>query len=381
MRRQLAHLTAALAAAIGSLGLVAGAALAAGSDTVSVATVTTPLTSIPTTSTPTTSTPTTSTPTTTTPTTPTTTPTTTTPPTPAPKPAVKGKATLYLVGTFTVGRSAVTVPKRTVQVEGYVRPYVAGQTVEVKSFVGRRLFKTDHLRVKPSANHAVGRFTETLQSPAAGVVRVEVTHTRTAQMLGFFAERAFSALDTNVGFGASGTFVTLIQQRLAALHVYVPQTGVYDTQTGLALDAYHRLLGWGEGNQSVDAKTVAALLDGQGVFHVRYPGNGTHAEGDLSDQVLALINGSKVYRLYPISSGKPSTPTILGNFRVYYRVPGYLPDGMYFSSFFYSGYAIHGYDPAPDYPASHGCMRLPIIDAIGVFDWLNYGDWVDVYYT
>jgi len=275
----------------------------------------------------------------------------------------------------------VTVPKRTVQVDGYVRPYVAGQTVEVKSFVGRRLFKTDHLRVKPSANHAVGRFTETLQSPEAGVVRVEVTHTRTAQMLGFFAERAFSALDTNVGFGASGTFVTLIQQRLAALHVYVPQTGVYDTQTGLALDAYHRLLGWGEGNQSVDAKTVAALLDGQGVFHVRYPGNGTHAEGDLSDQVLALINGSKVYRLYPISSGKPSTPTILGNFRVYYRVPGYLPDGMYFSSFFYSGYAIHGYDPAPDYPASHGCMRLPIIDAIGVFDWLNYGDWVDVYYT
>jgi hypothetical protein len=376
MRRNLAHLTAALAAATGSLGLVAGAALAAGPTTPTAATATTALTSTTTT---TTTTPTTTTPTTTTPTT--TAPTTTTPTTTAPKPAAKGQAKLYLVDTFTVGRSAVTVPKRTVQVQGYVRPYVAGQTVEVQSFIGSRLFKTDHLRVKPSANRSDGRFTETLQSPAVGVVRVKVTHARTAEMLGFFAERVFSALDSNVGFGARGPFVTLLQQRLAALHVYVPQTGVYDTQTGLALDAYHRLLGWGEGNQGVDANTVAALLDGKGVFHVRYPGNGTHAEGDLSDQVLALINGSKVYRLYPISSGKPSTPTILGNFRVYYRVPGYLPDGMYYSSFFYSGYAIHGYDPAPDYPASHGCMRLPIIDATSVFAWLNYGDWVDVYYA
>ena len=39
-------------------------------------------------------------------------------------------------------------------------------------------------------------------------------------------------------------FVQLIQQRLAALHIYV-LSGVYDQHTGLALDAYHRLLGRG----------------------------------------------------------------------------------------------------------------------------------------
>ena len=53
---------------------------------------------------------------------------------------------------------------------------------------------------------------------------------------------------------------------------------------------------------------------------------------------------------------------------------------MYYSDFFIGGYAIHGYDPAPDYPASHGCMRLPIADAISAFGWLALGDWVDVYY-
>jgi L,D-transpeptidase catalytic domain len=381
MRRHLASCTAALAAAIVSLGLVAGAASAsgsgsattAGSTTSSAVPAVTPSIAASTTPTTTSTTPTT---TSTTPTTTTTTPTTTTPPAP-----VKAQAKLYLAGTFDVNKSEVTVPKRTVQVQGVVRPYVAGQLVQVKSYVGKRLFKTDLLRVKPAAKGAEGRFVETVKAPSVGVVRVQVTHARTDQMLGFFAQRAFTALDETVGFGSRGPMVDLIQQRLSALHVFLPMSGVFDTQTGLALDAYHRLIGWGEGNQNADPHTITDLLNGAGTFHVRYPHNGNHAEGDLSDQVLALIKGSQVYRLYPISSGKPSTPTVLGNFRVYYRVPGYLPDGMYYSSFFYSGYAIHGYDPAPDYPASHGCMRLPIIDAIGVFDWLTYGDWVDVYYT
>ena len=171
----------------------------------------------------------------------------------------------------------------------------------------------------------------------------------------------------------------LIQQRLAALHFYIPQTGVYDSGTGWALDAYHRLLHRGT-YQTLDGRTVSYLLDGFGKFPVRFAQNGRHAEGNLSLQLLALADGSQVVAIYPISSGKPSTPTILGNFRVYSKVPGYLPDGMYFSNFFISGYAIHGYNPAPDYPASHGCMRVPIQDAISIYNWLATGNWVDTYY-
>jgi hypothetical protein len=375
MRRHFASCTAAFAATIVSLGMFAGAAVAdgspsAGSLTTAVSTATSAAPASTTASTPTSST----TPTTTTPTT--TTPTTPTPP--ATPPAAKAKAKLYLVDTFTLGKDEVTVPSRVVEVQGFVRPYVAGQKVKVQSYLGRRLIKTDVLRVKP-VKGGVGAFTEKVKASSAGLVRVKVTHTRTPQMLGFLSERTFTVLDPQAGFGARGPFVTLLQQRLNALHVYVPQSGVYDTYTGLALDAYHRLLGHGV-SQSLDAGTVSDLLNGVGSFHVRYPKDGTHVEGDLSRQLLAEINGSKVVWIYPISSGKPSTPTVLGRFQVYYRVPGYLPDGMYFSSFFFRGYAIHGYNPAPDYPASHGCMRLPIIDAISVFDWVKYGDWVDVYY-
>jgi lipoprotein-anchoring transpeptidase ErfK/SrfK len=33
----------------------------------------------------------------------------------------------------------------------------------------------------------------------------------------------------------------------------------------------------------------------------------------------------------------------------------------------------------PPYPASHGCLRVPIPDARTIFDWLRLGDRVFVY--
>jgi len=279
---------------------------------------------------------------------------------------------------FLVGHHLVTVPGRVIHVKGIVSQYVPGQTVVVKDSLGGRQFKTDTLRINPAAG-GHGRFTESLSSPRAGEVTVDVEHAATPELGALSASRRFAALDEHVGPGSRGPFVALIQQRLAALHFYIPQTGVFDNGTELAIDAYHRLMHWGT-SQSLDGRTISFLLDGYGAFPVRFPGHGRHAEGNLALQLLALVDGSKVVAIYPISSGKPSTPTILGDFHVYSKVPGYLPDGMYFSNFFISGYAIHGYNPAPDYPASHGCMRLPIVDALSVYDWLQIGNWVDTYY-
>ena len=286
---------------------------------------------------------------------------------------------LQLPGAFFLGRQAVTVPRRVVQVSGGEWPYAAGQTVTLQVFLDNHLIKTRVLRLRPSAGQRSGEFHATIAPPRSGAIAIAVTHAASDALGAFSIRRSLDALVPRAGFGSRGRFVELIQQRLAALHFYIPQTGVYDQGTGLAIDAYHRLLRWGT-SQRLDAATVDRLLRGVGSFRVRFRGHGRHAEGNLSLQLLALIDGSRVDAIYPISSGKPSTPTILGDFHVYSKVPGYLPDGMYYSNFFIRGYAIHGYDPAPDYPASHGCMRLPIVDATSVYGWLAIGDWVDVYY-
>lgn len=310
---------------------------------------------------------------------PTTTPTPVSTPTPKPTPKpAKGAVNLYVLDAFFVARQPVTIPNRSLKIGGVVRPYVPGQWVRVRAFLAGRLIKSSRLRIQRSRNGTYGHFTQTLSSPGVGDVTVRVTHVDTSTLSGFSGRRSFAVLNENVGFGSIGRFVELLQQRLAALHFYIPQSGVYDAGTGWALDAYHRLLHWGT-YQTLDHATITWLLNGWGDFKVRYPSHGKHAEGNLSLQLLALLNGSQVYRIYPISSGKPSTPTILGSFHVYSKVPSYLPDGMYYSNFFITGYAIHGFNPAPDYPASHGCMRVPIADAQSIYGWLDIGNGVDVY--
>ena len=285
---------------------------------------------------------------------------------------------LYLPDAFFVSREVVTVPGRVIHVGGVVTPYVPGQKVTLRIFLGRRLIKRATLRLLPSRDKRYGRFRQGFSSPGVGGISIVVDHRATAQMRGFEGRRSLSALDENAGFGSTGRFVELIQQRLAVLHFFIPQSGVYDAGTAVAVDAYHRLLRRGT-SQTLDGLTTSYLLDGFGAFQLRFPGHGRHAEINLSLQLLALADGSHVENIIPTSSGKPSTPTVQGDFRIYQRQPGYNAKLMYYSDFFVGNYAIHGYDPAPDYPASHGCVRIPIADAIPVFNWLALGDWVDVY--
>jgi hypothetical protein len=300
-----------------------------------------------------------------------------TPPTVSSAPA--GSLVLYFRGVFAMGRGQLTVPHRVLRVEGSEYPYVPGQWVRMFVYSRGRLVHKYGIQITPSANGKGGHLSYAIRSPGAGHMTVVVRHDATAALAAFSARHELTVLDDHAGFGSRGPFVELIQRQLSRLHLFIPQTGVYDGGTGLALDAYHRLLGSGTSN-SLDSSTVTAVLNGTGGFPVRYPGDGRHAEANLSKQLIALVDRGHVVWIFPISSGKASTPTILGRFHVYMKDPGYLPDGMYYSSFFSGGYAVHGYDPAPDFPDSHGCVRLPIADAIPAYNWLNIGDGVDSYY-
>jgi lipoprotein-anchoring transpeptidase ErfK/SrfK len=129
---------------------------------------------------------------------------------------------------------------------------------------------------------------------------------------------------------------------------------------------------------SASEAIVRRVLAGKGAYKVRHPNLGHHAEADLSHQVLALVNGSQLVRVYHISSGKPSTPTVIGTFHVYSKTPGVNAKGMVDSNYFIGGYAIHGYPSVPPFAASHGCIRTPIANARAIFNWLQIGDAVVV---
>ena len=106
---------------------------------------------------------------------------------------------------------------------------------------------------------------------------------------------------------------------------------------------------------------------------------GDHVEVDKTRQVLFEVNGGRVVRVIHVSTGATGN-TPVGRFHVYSKVPGTLPTGMFDSSFFLRGFAIHGYPSVPSYPASHGCVRIPMWVAPTLFAANSYGETIYVYY-
>jgi peptidoglycan hydrolase-like protein with peptidoglycan-binding domain len=264
-------------------------------------------------------------------------------------------------------------------VRGIVVPYVAGQKVVLSISRNGRRVMSKVVGVSAVGNGA-GQFHFTYASPRTGLVSVGAEHTATPQ-LGAFTAKAVSVRfePSTIGIGARGAAVRLLQDELAHVRYEVPVSGYFDEATARAVLAFRKITGL-ERIESADARVFQLLQRGAGRFHVRYPGDGNHVEGDLSKQVLVEIErGGRVRRIYTMSSGKPSTPTVLGRFHVYSQTAGTNSEGMVDSSYFIRGYAIHGYAEVPAYAASHGCLRIPIPNAPAVFAWVKVGYPVDVY--
>ncbi len=264
-------------------------------------------------------------------------------------------------------------------IEGSVAPYVPGQRVRVRVSLDYRHARVRTLGVVP-ATSGTGRFRVSWLSRRGGVLRVAATHRATAAQGKLTARPvAVAVLDPVVGSGARGPAVRLLQAQLSRLHYALDRSGTFDPATARAVIAYEKVT-----RQSLHGRTDLRLFEslarGAGAFRVRFPGHGKHIEADLSRQVLAQIDrGGRVRLIYTMSSGKPSTPTVIGDFRVYSKTPGTNSEGMVDASYFIGGYAIHGYADVPAYAASHGCLRIPIPSAASMFAWLRIGDRVDVY--
>jgi hypothetical protein len=178
--------------------------------------------------------------------------------------------------------------------------------------------------------------------------------------------------------GAHGAAVRMLQRQLALRRYEVPINGVFDEATGRAVLAFRKIVGL-QRVETANADIFQLLRDGAGYYSVRYRHDGSHVEANLTKQVLVEVQHGRVRRIYTMSSGKPSTPTVLGHFQVYMKTPGTNSEGMVDSNYFIRGYAIHGYAEVPVYAASHGCLRIPIPNAPEVYAWVQVGYWVDVY--
>jgi lipoprotein-anchoring transpeptidase ErfK/SrfK len=171
----------------------------------------------------------------------------------------------------------------------------------------------------------------------------------------------------------SGPDVLAVQYRMAALHYWVHAlsgTLSYDdVETLYAFQAINNLPMTGK----VDAATAKALVSPRS-YTPRDTKVATRIEVDIfsNRQVLVYYKNNSIALISHISSGRTgyaTTPT--GTFEADSLMLGRIPVAlgvMYNPVFFLHGtvYAIHGDTAVPNYPDSHGCVRIPV-DLSNVF--------------
>ncbi|HET9591553.1 MAG TPA: L,D-transpeptidase [Solirubrobacterales bacterium] len=293
-----------------------------------------------------------------------------------PKPAPVPDATVKIdVGGLHGGRADIY---DTVPVRGTLSPYVPGQKVEVTFYLdGHRLVSRQVAVGKGRGEE--GTFEASVIVKEDGKYAVAAKHKATAALGGDSTVRkSWKVSFPSLHPGECGKVVKGFKQELAKMG-YVSGGGkCFNGRLGREVLAYRKVNDMNR-SQKAGAGLVKKVFGGKGGYRPKYPNAGEHAEVPLSKQVLVLIKKGKPFAIYPVSTGKPSTPTITGHYTFYRQEPGYNSEGMYYSFYWHNGYAVHGYAEVPNYAASHGCVRTFIADQPRIYEQLHYGESIFVF--
>ena len=290
-------------------------------------------------------------------------------------PAPAAGAAKYKVDSgLATSKARYVAPQQQVRVVGKVKPAVPGEVLTLYALRGKKASKTVRRKVGRG-----GRFVFKFKVGNPGRVRIVIKHGASPAQVAFRARaRKISVVDWQAGAGERGVKVLLLQRALLKEGYATPVTGYYDDATARGVLAFRKANELGRDGFATK-QVFAMLARGNGAFKLRFPKAGKHVEFDWSRQVLVLARGGKPYRTYHTSSGTPATPTVFGTFHFYLQTPGTNAKGMVHSSYFIGGYAIHGYASVPSFPASHGCLRVPIPNALQIFSWIDIGDTIYSY--
>lgn len=186
---------------------------------------------------------------------------------------------------------------------------------------------------------------------------------------------------TEFARGSKGPEIQAMEQKLADLKFDAGKVdGSFDAATGHAVMAFQKAFGLER-----TGKANLAFLDKVAASGEPAPmmaaGGGNRVEIDLKKQVLQLYKGGALVRVLSVSTGNEKkycvegdcavAVTPGGSFKVSRRIRGLRVSRLgelYNPLYFNGGIAMHGSASVPAYPASHGCVRIPMNSSLWLFD-------------
>lgn len=215
----------------------------------------------------------------------------------------------------------------------------------------------------------LGRFYVRLAFPASTDVDARTVWTRA------------HATARTLQVGSYGADVRALHERLKMLRFRIPGIQRYFSwRTFDSVVAFQKA--WGLSRTGVVGATTWQMLGRARVLKPKYSRPSPHIEIDKSRQILMVVRRGAVSAVIPISSGATgNTPE--GAFRILWKAPAtgtWLGSAiLYRTMTFYGNFAIHGYYSVPVYPASHGCVRVPMWLADWLYDQSYVGERVYIY--
>lgn len=221
-----------------------------------------------------------------------------------------------------------------------------------------------------------GRYRARLPTRRPGHFRAVLRVTPAPGFASVRIRRGFWIRTPYLRLGSSGRAVLALEKRLRSLRHSLRHVntfyGVDTYEAVLAFQKVHRMRRTGRVNDA-----VWEVLGRARVPRARIE-RGSHLEVDKTRQVLFEVRSGSVVRVVHVSTGATGN-TPVGKWRIYLKTPGLNSLGMYYSMYWFRGFAFHGYASVPPWPASHGCVRMPMWFAPGLYSRWGLGTTVYVY--
>ena len=258
----------------------------------------------------------------------------------------------------------------------YVAPLAYGERVLVRvrkygRVVGRVSGRVNDgvLRVRVPTP-GIGRFSLRLSFPAGGDVDAVNVFTRAR------------ASARTLAVGSRGADVRALERRLKQLRFRVSGVNTYFTHTTFdSVVAFQKA--YGLSRTGVVGSGTWNTLGKARVLRPRYSTPSPHIEINKTKQILMVVRRGAVESIIPISSGATGN-TPVGAFRILWKAPAtstWLGSAiLYRTMTFHGNFAIHGYPSVPVYPASHGCVRVPMWLADWLYQQSPVGERIYIYY-
>lgn len=178
--------------------------------------------------------------------------------------------------------------------------------------------------------------------------------------------------DVTLKAGSSGPEVAFLQKALGrATYPAGGRDGTFGANTQQGVYAFEKVHNMTRDGVVPPLEMERIITAGRPRTPKREPKN--FVDVDISRQVLFEVRDRKVVHTLPISSGNEEYYTVdgetykahtpRGNFSLYRKIAGKRVSRLgtlYYPNYFVGGYAIHGSTSVPTYPASHGCVRIPM---------------------